>query len=67
MNASASSADARLRVAIAGCTGRMGHMLIEAVLASDDCVLAGALDREGSPAVGQDATAFLSRRASWAA
>ena len=61
MNASASSADARLRVAIAGCTGRMGHMLIEAVLASDDCVLAGALDREGSPAVGQDATAFLGR------
>ena len=61
MNASASSADARLRVAIAGCTGRMGHMLIEAVLASDDCVLAGALDREGSPAVGQDATAFLGK------
>jgi len=61
MNASASSADARLRVAIAGCTGRMGHMLIEAVLAADDCVLAGALDREGSPAVGQDATAFLGK------
>lgn len=33
-------------------------MLIEAVLASDDCVLAGALDRE-NPAVGEDATAFL--------
>jgi 4-hydroxy-tetrahydrodipicolinate reductase len=37
----------------------MGHMLIEAVLAADDCRLAGALDRSGSPAVGQDATAFL--------
>ena len=35
----------RRRIAIAGATGRMGHMLIEAVLASDDCVLAGALDR----------------------
>ena len=48
-------------IAIAGCTGRMGHMLIEAVLANGDCALAGALDREGSPALGQDATAFLGR------
>ena len=48
-----------LRIAIAGCTGRMGHMLIEAVMAADDCVLAGALDREGSPAIGQDAAGFL--------
>jgi 4-hydroxy-tetrahydrodipicolinate reductase len=40
----------------------MGHMLIEAVhAATDDCALAGALDREGSPALGQDATAFLGR------
>ncbi len=52
---------APLRIAVAGCTGRMGHMLIEAVLASDDCVLAGALDREGSPALGTDATAFLGK------
>ncbi len=50
---------ATLPIAVAGCTGRMGHMLIEAVLAADDCRLAGALDRPGSPAVGQDATAFL--------
>lgn len=61
MTASATSPATPLRVAIAGCTGRMGHMLIEAVLASDDCVLAGALDREGSPAIGQDATAYLGR------
>ena len=45
------------RIAIAGSTGRMGHMLIEAVLAADDCVLAGALDRYDSPALGEDATA----------
>jgi 4-hydroxy-tetrahydrodipicolinate reductase len=50
---------APLRIAVAGCTGRMGRMLIEATLAADDCVLAGALDREGSPAVGLDATAYL--------
>ena len=50
------------RIAVAGATGRMGHMLIEAVHAADDCQLAGALDREGSPALGQDAGAF----AGWA-
>jgi 4-hydroxy-tetrahydrodipicolinate reductase len=49
------------RIAIAGCTGRMGQILIEAVLAADDCVLAGALDRAGSPLIGADATAFLGR------
>ena len=50
------------RVAIAGATGRMGQMLIEAVRASGDCRLAGALDRDDSPALGQDAGAF----AGWA-
>ncbi|MBX9834676.1 MAG: 4-hydroxy-tetrahydrodipicolinate reductase [Burkholderiaceae bacterium] len=47
------------RVAIAGASGRMGRMLIEAVQASDDCVLAGALDIASSPALGSDASAFL--------
>ncbi|HPU12055.1 MAG TPA: 4-hydroxy-tetrahydrodipicolinate reductase, partial [Ottowia sp.] len=51
-----------IRVAIAGATGRMGQMLIEAVRASGDCQLAGALDRADSPALGQDAGAF----AGWA-
>ena len=50
------------RVAIAGATGRMGQMLVEAVRAADDCALAGALDRADSPALGQDAGAF----AGWA-
>ena len=49
------------RVAVAGASGRMGRMLIEAVLASTDGVLAGALDVAASPAVGADATAFLGR------
>ena len=47
------------RVAIAGASGRMGRMLIEALRATDDCVLAGALDVAASPAIGSDATAFL--------
>ncbi|AOG22060.1 4-hydroxy-tetrahydrodipicolinate reductase [Acidovorax sp. RAC01] len=50
---------ARCRVAIAGASGRMGRMLIEALRDSDDCVLAGALDVPASPAIGSDATAFL--------
>jgi 4-hydroxy-tetrahydrodipicolinate reductase len=50
-----------LRIAIAGASGRMGHMLIEAVLAAPDCTLAGALDIAGSPALGQDAGGFAGR------
>ena len=50
------------RVAVAGATGRMGQMLIEAVRATGDCRLTGALDRADSPALGQDAGAF----AGWA-
>jgi 4-hydroxy-tetrahydrodipicolinate reductase len=46
-------------VAVAGASGRMGHMLIEAIRASDDCRLAGALDLASSPAIGNDAAAFL--------
>ena len=53
--------DARLRIAVAGAGGRMGRVLIEAVLASDDCHLVGALDIAGSPMLGQDAGAFLGR------
>ena len=51
------------RVCIAGASGRMGRMLIEAVHAADDCVLSGALDVAGSPALGQDASAFLGHAA----
>lgn len=49
----------RHRVAVAGASGRMGHMLIEAIRAADDCRLAGALDQASSPAIGNDAAAFL--------
>ena len=48
-----------LRVAVAGASGRMGHMLIEAVLASsDNMMLSGALDLPDSAALGHDASAF---------
>ena len=45
-------------IAIAGASGRMGQMLVDAVRAADDCHLAAALDRADSPAIGQDAGAF---------
>ena len=50
-----------MRIAIAGSSGRMGRMLIEAVLATGDLQLHGALDVADSPALGQDAGAFLGR------
>ena len=34
-------------IAIAGASGRMGHMLVDAVRAADDCHLAAALDEMG--------------------
>ena len=56
---SPATSHAPYRVAVAGASGRMGRMLIEAVRASGDCVLAGALDVPSSPAIGSDAMAFL--------
>ncbi|ARP80466.1 4-hydroxy-tetrahydrodipicolinate reductase [Bordetella genomosp. 8] len=50
-----------MRIAIAGAGGRMGRMLIEAVLNHPDMTLTVALDRAGSDQVGQDAGAFLGR------
>ncbi len=47
-----------LRVCVAGASGRMGQMLVDALRDSGDCVLAGALDMPSSPALGQDAGAF---------
>ncbi len=57
MNASLTSA-APLQIAVAGATGRMGQMLVEAVSAAPDLQLSGALDRADSPAIGLDAAAF---------
>ena len=48
-----------LRIAVAGASGRMGHMLIEAVHNDPNAQLVGALDVASSPAIGSDATAFL--------
>ena len=48
-----------IRIAVAGASGRMGQILIEAIRAAPDCRLAGALDIASSPAIGNAAAAFL--------
>ncbi len=50
-----------MRIAIAGASGRMGKMLIEAVSQSTDLQLTVALDIAGAPMLGQDACAFLGK------
>jgi 4-hydroxy-tetrahydrodipicolinate reductase len=43
------------KVVIAGCSGRMGHALLESVFADAELVLHGAIDRPDSPQIGRDA------------
>ncbi len=45
------------KIVIAGVTGRMGQTLIESVLADESLTLHAAIDRVGSPKIGQDAGA----------
>ena len=44
-----------LRIAVAGASGRMGRMLIEACLKEPGVALAAAFDRPGTPFIGRDA------------
>lgn len=44
-----------MRIAIAGSSGRMGRMLLEAVGQDSGAVLAAALEQQGNPQVGRDA------------
>ena len=48
-----------LKIAVAGASGRMGRMLVEAIDSVEDTVLTGALDVIESPSVGVDAAMFL--------
>jgi 4-hydroxy-tetrahydrodipicolinate reductase len=54
--------ESAMKIAIAGASGRMGRMLIETVLTEPDMTLSGALDRAGTPQLGQDAGAFLGKQ-----
>lgn len=46
---------AETRVAIVGCTGRMGHALLDGVFADKELALYAALDHADSPHIGRDA------------
>lgn len=48
----------KLRIAVAGATGRMGRTLIEAVAAAQDMELGAALEQPGNEALGRDAGEF---------
>lgn len=48
-------------VAVAGASGRMGRMLVEAIANSGDLRLAGALEHAHAAALGTDPAAFLGR------
>ena len=50
-----------LKVVIAGCSGRMGHALLEGVFADVELVLHGALDRAGNVQLGRDAAEQFGR------
>ena len=50
-----------MKLAIAGASGRMGRMLIEAALAQPDATIVAALDRADSEAAGRDCAEFLGR------
>ena len=51
----------KTKVVIAGTSGRMGHALLEGVLADTNLQLHAALDRADSPQIGQDAGAHLGK------
>lgn len=44
-----------MKIAVVGASGRMGRMLIEAVLKDDLATLVSAIDQPGTPAIGKDA------------
>jgi 4-hydroxy-tetrahydrodipicolinate reductase len=48
----------KIKIAIAGCTGRMGRVLLDCVMQADDLELHAALDHASSPHLGRDASEF---------
>ena len=44
----------KMRIAVTGAAGRMGRELVRTIHGREDCVVAGAIEQEGSIALGQD-------------
>lgn len=53
-----------MRLVVVGAAGRMGRTLIKAVAETQGCVLSAAIERPGSPAIGQDAAVLAGLPAS---
>ena len=49
------------RIAVLGCSGRMGRMLVREITAAEGCALAAATELPGAEAVGRDAGAVAGR------
>jgi len=43
-----------MKIGIVGCGGTMGRLLVQEVVAAEDCVLSGGTGRPGSPLIGRD-------------
>lgn len=50
-----------MKIAVSGSTGRMGKLIIEAVLCSDDLELAAAVTAPGVTEIGTDAGAAIGK------
>ncbi|MDO8606978.1 MAG: 4-hydroxy-tetrahydrodipicolinate reductase [Phaeospirillum sp.] len=50
-----------MKIGIVGCAGRMGKMLVNAVLDAEGCTLAGGTERQGSDALGRDLGELVGR------
>ncbi len=53
-----------MRLVVVGAAGRMGRMLIRAIHEAPGCVLSAAVERQGSPHLGQDAAVLAGLPAS---
>ncbi len=47
-----------MKIGIAGCAGRMGRMLVETVLETEDATLSGGTEGKGHSAIGEDVAAL---------
>ena len=50
-----------MRIGIVGCGGRMGRMLLAAVLETEGCTVSGGTERPGSDAIGRDLGELVGR------
>lgn len=47
-----------MKIGIVGCAGRMGQMLVQEVLKTGGCTLAGGTEQPGNPSLGKDVAAL---------